>query len=173
MFIQWHTLSSKYQKENKTLSLIIIGGSKYRKGGQYIVMIFWPRGQNIVGVKISSHTGNIYVKSSWHQTERITLLQMYSALKHMDTYMYQWVVNECCCPRTVNISNVNFTLKNIYIARVSEWSNSTAFLGTADNEIHTVHICRVIVVYTLESLSSLTYTTHNLQARINFKKKKY
>ena len=26
-------------------------------GGQYIVTIFWPRGQNIMGVKISSHTG--------------------------------------------------------------------------------------------------------------------
>ena len=34
-----------------------MGRSKYRKGGQYIVTIFWPRGQNIVGVKISSHTG--------------------------------------------------------------------------------------------------------------------
>ena len=33
-----------------------MGRSKYRKGGQYIVTIFWPRGQNIVGVKISSHT---------------------------------------------------------------------------------------------------------------------
>ena len=36
-----------------------MGRSKYRKGGQYIVTIFWPRGQNIVGVKISSHTGTV------------------------------------------------------------------------------------------------------------------
>ena len=43
---------------------------------------------------------------------------------------------------------------------VSEWSNLTAFLGTADSEVHIVHISRVITAYTLESLSSLTYITH-------------
>ena len=53
----------------------------------------------------------------------------------------------------------------------SEWLNLTAFLGTADNEVHIVHISRVITAYTLESLSSLTQITHNLQATINFKKK--
>ena len=53
---------------------------------------------------------------------------------------------------------------------VSELLNLTAFLGTADSE---VHISRVIVAYTMESLSSITYITHNLQAEINFKKKRY
>ena len=37
---------------------------------------------------------------------------------------------------------------------VSEWLNLTAFLGTADSEVHIVHISRVITAYTLESLSS-------------------
>ena len=56
--------------------------------------------------------------------------------------------------------------------KVSEWLNLlTAFLGTADSEVHIVHINRVIVAYRLESLSSLTHITHNLQATINFKKK--
>ena len=50
----------------------------------------------------------------------------------------------------------------------SEWLNLTAFLGTADSEVHISH---VITAYTLESLSSLTYITHNLQATINFKEK--
>ena len=43
-----------------------------------------------------------------------------------------------------------------------------AFLGTADSEVHIIH---VIIAYTLESLSSLTQITHSLQATINFKKK--
>ena len=41
-------------------------------------------------------------------------------------------------------------------AEVSEWIDLTAFLGTADSEVHIVHINRVIIAYTLESLSSLT-----------------
>ena len=39
---------------------------------------------------------------------------------------------------------------------VSERSNLTAFLGTTHNEVHIVHISRVITAFTLESLSSLT-----------------
>ena len=46
-----------------------------------------------------------------------------------------------------------------------------AFLRTADIEVQIVYISRVIIGYTLESLSSLTQITHNLQATINFKKK--
>ena len=38
---------------------------------------------------------------------------------------------------------------------VSEWLNLAAFLGTADSEVHVVHKSRVIIAYTLESLSSL------------------
>ena len=34
---------------------------------------------------------------------------------------------------------------------VSEWLNSTAFLGTAGSEVHIVHISHVIIAYTLES----------------------
>ena len=54
---------------------------------------------------------------------------------------------------------------------MSEWLNLTAFLGTANSKVHIVHISHVIVAYILESLSSLTKKTHNLQATINFKKK--
>ena len=43
--------------------------------------------------------------------------------------------------------------------------------GAADSKVHIVHISRVITAYTLESLSSLTQITHNLQATINFKEK--
>ena len=53
---------------------------------------------------------------------------------------------------------------------MSEWLSLTAFLEKADIDVHIVHISRVIKAYTLESLSSLTYITHNLQATINFKK---
>ena len=53
---------------------------------------------------------------------------------------------------------------------VSELLNLTAFLGTADSEVHIVHISHVIIAYTLESLSSLILRTHSLQATINFMK---
>ena len=39
---------------------------------------------------------------------------------------------------------------------VSEWFSLTAFLRTADIEVHIVHTSRVIIAYTLKSLSSLT-----------------
>ena len=39
---------------------------------------------------------------------------------------------------------------------------------TVDSE---VHISRVIIAYTLEQLSSLTYITHDLQVIVNCKKK--
>ena len=42
---------------------------------------------------------------------------------------------------------------------------------TVDSEVYIVHICHVILAYTLESVSSLTQITHNLQATINLKKK--
>ena len=32
-------------------------------------------------------------------------------LRHFHENIRSWVENECCCPRTVNISNVNFTSK--------------------------------------------------------------
>ena len=40
-------------------------------------------------------------------------------LWHFHRNTRSFVKNKCCCPRTVNISNVNFTLKNIYTARAS------------------------------------------------------
>ena len=54
---------------------------------------------------------------------------------------------------------------------VNEWFSLTTFLRTVDIEVHIVYISCVIIAYTLESLSSLTQITHNLQATINFKKK--
>ena len=54
----------------------------------------------------------------------------------------------------------------------SEWVIKFNGLSrTVDSKVHIVHISRVIIAYTLESLSSLTQITHNLQATINFKKK--
>ena len=41
---------------------------------------------------------------------------------------------------------------------------------TADSEVHVIHISRLIILCTLESLSSLTEITRNLQATIKFKK---
>ena len=43
--------------EQKLFPLLIVRGWKYRRGGENIVTIFSPRGEDIVGVKISSHTG--------------------------------------------------------------------------------------------------------------------
>ena len=43
--------------EQKLFPLLIVRGWKYRRGGENIVTIFSPWGEDIVGVKISSHTG--------------------------------------------------------------------------------------------------------------------
>ena len=43
-----------------------------------------------------------------------------------------------------------------WIEWVSEWLNLIAFLGTADSEVHIVHMSREITAYILKSLSSLT-----------------
>ena len=55
--------------------------------------------------------------------------------------------------------------------RVSERLSSTAFLWTPDIGVHVIHKSLVTIAYTLESLPSLTYIIHNLQATIYFKKK--
>ena len=56
---------------------------------------------------------------------------------------------------------------------VREWLKVMAFLGTADNEVHIVHISHTFTACTLESLSSLTQITHNLQDTTNFKKREF
>ena len=43
-----------------------------------------------------------------------------------------------------------------WLRAISEWLNLTAYQGTADSEVHIVHISCVITAYTLESLSSRT-----------------
>ena len=56
---------------------------------------------------------------------------------------------------------------------MSEWViKFKGLLGTADIGVHVVHIIRVIMTYTFESLSSLPYITQNIQVTINSKKKK-
>ena len=66
-------------------------------------------------------------------------------------------------------------MPNDFLWQASEWVGEglslTAFFGTADIGVHVVHTSRVITTYTLESLSSFTKITHNIQASINFKKK--
>ena len=52
--------------------------------------------------------------------------------------------------------NLSPSLNDLSWLEVSEWLNLAAFLGTADSEVHIVHISHVITAYTLESLSSLT-----------------
>ena len=42
--------------EQKLFPLLIVRGWKYCRGDKNIVTIFSPRGEDIVGVKISSHT---------------------------------------------------------------------------------------------------------------------
>ena len=44
--------------------------------------------------------------------------------------------------------------------------------GDSGQRVHKAHTGHVITANTLESLSPLTYITHNLRATINFKKKK-
>ena len=54
---------------------------------------------------------------------------------------------------------------------VNEWTHWSAFLErTVDIKVHVIRISRVIIICTLEWLSSLTEIARNLQVTINFKK---
>ena len=53
----------------------------------------------------------------------------------------------------------------------SEWVIKFNGLSwAADIKVHVIHKSNVTITYTLESLSSLTYITHNLQVTINLRK---
>ena len=54
-----HMMKFNVIGERKLFPLLIVRGWKYRRGGENIVTIFSPRGEDIVGVKISSHTGTV------------------------------------------------------------------------------------------------------------------
>ena len=59
--------------------------------------------------------------------------------KHLHKSTSSRVENECCCPRTVNIPNVNFTLNkyiNIYSHRVSGRDHRSAGGNTSSNPSH-------------------------------------
>ena len=47
------------------------------------------------------------------------------------------------------VYHINITFLNVWV--VSEWFSLTAFLWTADIEVHIVYISRVIIAYALES----------------------
>ena len=68
--------------EQKLFPLLIVRGWKYRRGGENIVTIFSPRGEDIVGVKISSHTGTWTsgTDSTWtcRAVEEITVMVLFS-----------------------------------------------------------------------------------------------
>ena len=51
--------------EQKLFPLFIVRGWKYRRGGENIVTIFSPRGEDIMGVKISSHTATLCTVHLW------------------------------------------------------------------------------------------------------------
>ena len=56
-----------------------------------------------------------------------------------------------------------------FVCQLQEWViKFNCHLGTADIRVRIVHTSCVIIAYTLESLSSLTQVTHNLQVTINF-----
>ena len=58
-------------------------------------------------------------------------------------------------------NHMSYTVKNVKLGDeelewVSEWFSLTAFLRTADIDVHKVHTSRLVIAYTLKSLSSLT-----------------
>ena len=67
--------------------------------------------------------------------------------------LWPWPFAWTSLPSMVIITE-NFTM--IRWQGVSEWFSLTAFLRTADIEVHIVHTSRVVIAYTLKSLSSLT-----------------
>ena len=95
-------------------------------------------------------------------TMSMTMTQVHQEETHCLTHSF-WCL-------FLNFWSIHMT-ERISRKKVSEWLNLTAFLGTVDIKVNIVHISHVIIAYTLESLSSLTQITHNLQATIYFTQK--
>ena len=71
-----------------------------------------------------------------------------------------------------DLNVVNQQTRAIFLSKatqLSEWViKFNGLLGTVDIDVHIVHTSHVIIAYTLETLSSFTQITHNLQVTINF-----
>ena len=72
----------------------------------------------------------------------------------------KWKITSTMCPHMRHIKQGSLNGMNVAVdfqaSRVSERLNLTAFFGTAHIGVHNVHSSRVIIAYTLESLSSFT-----------------
>ena len=99
--------------ERKLFPLLIVRGWKYRRGGENIVTIFSPRGEDIVGVKISSHTGppagrvlaeNWFFLTHWGRVMHMCITQLAIIGSDNDQASSHYL-NQCW-----NI--VNWTLRN-------------------------------------------------------------
>ena len=66
------------------------------------------------------------------------------------------VVLPRCLSNLRAIGFSKYQCRGFETSRVSEWFSLTAFFRTADIEVHIVHTSRVVIAYTLKSLSSLT-----------------
>ena len=65
-------------------------------------------------------------------------------------HFHKCVENECCCPRTVNISNVNFTSKIIKLHACPEIVNADPFIGAHDQLMASMYWLRSFYnIYTL------------------------
>ena len=65
--------------EQKLFPLLIVRGWKYRRGGENIVTIFSPRGEDIVGVEISSHTGTFVCPIEYRSRNKHRHLHLFNA----------------------------------------------------------------------------------------------
>ena len=76
--------------------------------------------------------------------------------KRLSKQWWGWWFETPSGPLCRHCSGIFPWVTSMRLRQVSEWLNLAAFLGTADSEVHIVHISRVTIAYTLESLSSLT-----------------
>ena len=93
----------------------------------------------------------------WASSRRI-LVKAFCQNLINSTLTWRWHYAAFNCFRLhddVTVSAVTHVIQNLKAKWVSEWLDLTAFLGTADSEVHIVNISRVTIAYTLESLSSL------------------
>ena len=94
-----------------------------------------------------------------------------SKLWHFHKNTRSCVENECCCPRTVNISNVNFTSKIIKLHVRPEIVNADPFIGAHDQLMASMYWLRSLYnnIYTLSydtfvSLFMMTSSNGNVLA---------
>ena len=119
--------------------------------------------------------GDQVLSSSFNEhlciTGLLSAYHMIFAWRHMNFKVSHFTSHSTVCSKTYPGAQQRSN-QSCIADFLSEWMiKFNSPFQTADIRVHVIHISCVFIIYTLESLSFLTQTTHTLQVTINLGKK--